>query len=1464
MASGQGENQQLSLKNTAWQSFYVPEDKQLQDVFLMSGENRLRINLARLHTGTSPYTRYDITSLTPNFILDKHENRELVNFNALGTGLYEKFDTLYVTLLNQRGATVSRADINVERVDAEGHRLYDADVRYVGYDSKKKAHAILTQGHPVYFEVLATGYLPTIYKYPGAADPITHIVSEELCNVTIMLESGKVDDSGFALTQQNLYTLKDEKFIVVRSGIDYCYCSEETTDMESYVATDTLYYVEDAGHNYPKLFMNRPTERYAQMGLVYSRPAGGDALQSTLTGIEEASGESHTIPGCSLEVVSPNEFPTFTRNYYFQRHDLVGAVPVNTPYNLVLTSDAFQYKKFPLMINFWFDREQSKKDAGSEVNDNVARDQSEESKNTMKACDYDISVPINFKFSFNPLKVSTTVDFDATHRRVDFKVVGNYNQAAGKKDDDDEAMSAQRKEVQAAAGYGYANWKEGDDSKKFNVGQKSIPLKNKLADEAEDIFNISPALGAGWYGGFRVAMRRNLGDFDHESNFVLTEASGNVGYAFNVCFPDLVEKYIGSGTFGKMLKKVPLLNIGGLFGASAGLNFGIKSFDPSATMTAQNMGIFTNFEVMLKAGVWAQLTIPSNPVLCGSAGVRAGVKGAIRAGVAVPFSFDNVGLGVEFFGMGVIEGFIHLRTFCFQWSGKVGWYPGGSKLLPDDASNPFHEKFPGWLSSSKARTICESYRAPRRVEASTLGETLLTDVAIDANPHFIDENTVVVNHLGQADDYNDDYVATVDLTTHELTNLSGSGGTPAHNHMRSKHGNHEVVVYEEATQPIDAASLNDDNAAQQSADVNNHTRIMSAFRQNDGTWQVVPVFDDGRSNTKPIVTIQDDGKAACVWQNGINECFDPVTPSDSIYPYDLHGTMMLSTYDGTQWSTPRQFYTLSHEYASKQYDLVMRGDTVLIGYLDDYMPHREEMRASLLRYVSVPINGDEMKTVTEQIVPERIFMNRVGHHAVIAMMYEKTDSLKDIFVKTLNMDGTDEGCVGNNVGASFSQPSLLKIVCDRSAEDIDDFAILWTEVNNVVREDDGTLSTADNMKGMINASRVHLSNNALCVTAPITLGGDQNDLIVTDFDGVLDDSRIRVVYSLADPETGGAVVMTNEKEFINSFESDVTYTREALIASNVLPVNVTVRNTGTSAIQSVTATINGEDFDIADSYVAPLRGQTFIVPYPVSDDFDGYMTTHVSVVFDNVFKAKAHSRHRAKSFVRQTKAMPATHITATENVSLRLLDQSIEDGRNTFVVELTDESMRGIATNHAVAVGLYSHPSILEPLSDESVVTVAASDFMEIGGKRKAFATITMSGVTQPIQAYLTTHIVDATKYVGAGLLGSDGESMEAAHVDNVAGSDNAYSVKLYPTDDQTALRRILSDAPIEHRIMVKPLERGVELSGLQLGEHIRLFNADGMLIFNKTADRTTLFVPLPQHHIYLLTGNNEVLKFAF
>ena len=103
----QEEKHYLDISSRNFQSFYVPEGRTLADIFLMSGHpnttatadlRKLRINKKRLHTGVTPYNKYYNLTLSSRFELDKHENRELVNFNWVGTGLYEKFDTLYVKL----------------------------------------------------------------------------------------------------------------------------------------------------------------------------------------------------------------------------------------------------------------------------------------------------------------------------------------------------------------------------------------------------------------------------------------------------------------------------------------------------------------------------------------------------------------------------------------------------------------------------------------------------------------------------------------------------------------------------------------------------------------------------------------------------------------------------------------------------------------------------------------------------------------------------------------------------------------------------------------------------------------------------------------------------------------------------------------------------------------------------------------------------------------------------------------------------------------------------------------------------------------------------------------------------------------------------------------------------------------------------------------------------------------------
>ena len=210
---------QLQLQSKSFQSFYLPDGHDLIDVVLVGDGNKLRINKNRLHPGIDLEDRFIRMRLTSTFNLDRHKDREFINFNWLGTGLFEKYDTLYLSLFDQRGNPVPSATIHIEQVDATGEPTYSKQVRYVGYDRQSGIHKVLTMGKPAYLEILASGYLPIVYKYAGAADDETGFVSEDRCTATITLKKGRYnDDDGIVVSESAFCNLKDEKTIVERNG----------------------------------------------------------------------------------------------------------------------------------------------------------------------------------------------------------------------------------------------------------------------------------------------------------------------------------------------------------------------------------------------------------------------------------------------------------------------------------------------------------------------------------------------------------------------------------------------------------------------------------------------------------------------------------------------------------------------------------------------------------------------------------------------------------------------------------------------------------------------------------------------------------------------------------------------------------------------------------------------------------------------------------------------------------------------------------------------------------------------------------------------------------------------------------------------------------------------------------------------------------------------------------------------
>ena len=1477
------ETKQLQLQSKSYQSFYVPQDHDLLDVVLIGDENRLRINKNRLHPGVDLEDRFTRMRLSPTFNLDRHQDREFINFNWLGTGLFEKYDTLYLSLFDYRGNPIPSATIHVEQVDAQGEPTYSKQVRYVGYDRQSGIHKVLTMGKPAYLEILASGYLPIVYKYAGAADDETGFVSEDRCTATITLKKGRYnDDDGIVVSESAFCNLNDEKTIVVRNGVDHELCTVDEVDLAAKTAVDVVTYYEDCGMDYPKLLDNKSIDRYARIQASFSRPKGATVPDCNLFATNADTKTVTEAKDKEVLVISANKYTSFTRDYYSVRFNLLDVIPVNSTASLQLVAGNMTYEGFPNLHNMKANRKNDQKDAEKEAekmtgatdkdNDDVA--------SGFASSGFDLKLPVQMKFNIKPVALTFSAEADFRKQIVSFKVNIAVGRDTVQRDNETKEMSQARKELKAKEKYENTFF---DQTKKMSqsfIGDK-VKLKDKENDfknwvysQASEVFDMSSShVGQGWFGGGKIELKCNIAD--RPRKFQLTNASGFVGYGLGISTTDL-----GGGTSAAKLTKL-MQKIGkyvgftvcGAFELSAQAELGIKSFDKNIkeNWSADNQGYFFRLGAKCRASATMALSTPSfmNSVVNIQAGLRIGGKIGVQFGLEGPFSGKTPGAGLELSGIAMGQAFYDLRTFIFHASGQAGFAIGAQGLIPDDTHNPFHKDFPYWLEKSKARPVGKVFKAAEVPVVSNFGKVLVDNIAIDANPHFLDGGHVVFNDLRNPDDYNDDQVSLVSLadtaTVAKLPAVSLSApGTSATNHARSKRGDHEIVAYEQMSGTV--GTLDEENPGAFNSEVMKLSRIRASI-YNNGTWEQTMVSDADMpadyADLKPVVTMQDNGHAACIYQHGriaqvpaaakVEEVKE-VKEVEEAEEVDLgnvnfNGHLMLKTFDGTAWSKPTPLFDINDTQHVVQYDLIMRNDTVLVASI---LQKPGEEKPSM-RYASKPLGEDKVSYVDEALSPVNFFMNRVGQNGVIAMLYEKTDSIRDIYVKTLDMDGTSDGRAGADLGVGYCMPSKVKIVCDRQAENLNDFALLWTESNNAATNEDGSSMDTGWTGLKLNASRIHLTN-APQITAPITVGAEVDSIhVLTDFDGFLDDSHISAVYTLASPKTGAGVIVHNDKYFRNSFEYDVSYARESLMGSTTLPVNVEISNTGTSAIQTVHVNINGQDFDVPESYVAPRHVKTFVVQYPIGEDFDGFISSQVTVDYNNVFRARRHPRLRAMSYLTQTQEKPLQRVVF-EIVEARLVSRDIEDGVNTFVVELIDH--RGLHADNGVHVGIYANAAGTDPIADEAEVLVRSTDFVMVGGQRKAWATISVSGIAEPTIAYVNSHVLD---------LNHTDENDDEVEVENIFPDGNAHLVQLFPTSDPGELTRILSNLKEEvHRVSVTQRDGGVMLSGLEPGECVRIYNLDGVSVCRKDATASSLFVPLHQQGVYVLSAGREVFKFQY
>ena len=202
-----------------------------------------------------------------------------------------------------------------------------------------------------------------------------------------------------------------------------------------------------------------------------------------------------------------------------------------------------------------------------------------------------------------------------------------------------------------------------------------------------------------------------------------------------------------------------------------------------------------------------------------------------------------------------------------------------------------------------------------------------------------------------------------------------------------------------------------------------------------------------------------------------------------------------------------------------------------------------------------------------------------------------------------------------------------------------------------------------------------------------------------------------------------------------------------------------------------------------------------------------------------------------------------------------VVNHSIEDGVNTFVVELTDYGK--LRSDMGVRVGVYPHPNGGIALAEGCEVVVPATEFTRLADERRAYATVVVHGITEPIQAYINVRVMEPAPA---------GDNWKL--VPTPITVHNASMVNLYPTDEPSEIRRIdpvkAGNGDNSHRVAIDTQEGGITLRNLVPGERVRIFNADGRAVFYKTTNGTSLFVPMHQTGVYVLSAGEEVFKFQY
>ena len=1445
MSDSTWENQPIT--NQKFQCVFSHYNRYPVKAYLGVTGKKLELDIWKWNPGVGLASSFSNLALKKECNFTTH-NAEFATFNWIGAGLFAKYDTLFLQVRNSKSELVKDAKINIQRIDYDKLPVYDGDVRFIGVDPKTGDYMILTKGYPAYIEVQAKGYLPLLYHYKGAADPVTHVLSKTGISDYVVMTEGDVNANETVFFKKELrFLCKKENYLNVKKKI---WDAEVLAlDLVKQPVTETVYFSPNGATEELKSADGELREKYATLDLHYAVPKNAPLGEAGILELDfKDSNEKGYAPHLYDDVIDANIYTGLAHSFVVSKYDLGDCIPVGETAALTLRNGAMNDRAYPMLCNFSYTQDEIEEKAEQETDTPGELLEEEDPKEGMSEA-MDMKIPLNVTFQFSDdvrLRLATSIDY----------IKGAINwalilEAFSSTDEDDDAMDKAFQRNQVVNGYKFF---KASEKTSFNM----LDGKADNDEELDEIFNQTIESGTGWefsvfasgkvpFTGWKAHAKTNFFDF-------VEELGGSLGYYATYGLSSMgnlfrMKNMDSAATLADLIET--FIHFGFKLDGYVGGEMGITTFDDAYSDNAEGRGLYVELMAYAIAALWLEAGLPTNPMLNFSVGVRGGGKLGMYGKFVSSFG-NNFGLGLKLTARLLAQYYINIDTFLggYHKSGKIfDW--GGSKLYPNDDSNPYHKDFPNWLpQTSYARA--NSYKPLKTNVDIDNGKVVYENVASDANPQYLSENQFVVNHLHDSSVYDDDAVDVVDINSGESLKIT-SDDYLAIRHNLSMSGDKKIIAYQQCDTIVSPESVTDDNVDQRSMQLSKNFNICANILQDDGTWKKTVVHQSKEANVRPVAAIQDDGKAAVVWLEG---SFDnSMAETDSIMRQYMDGYLLYSRFDGEKWSEPEVITRTFAYNIVGDYQAVMRNDTILVAvheqHIDDDIPHNN------VYYYSIPENPDNIVYNSEFIDATNFSLKKVGDYNVVALTHEVDTCRYDVYVKTLNMDGRNSGLAATDVGLQKYSPIGARIVPAANASGVADFALLWMENTDRGRNENGTKEDLEEPKRVLNAARMSFSGDLLAAT-PITVGMEADSLVMLDFDGYLDDDRIKVLYTLTDPDlAGGTVVVENEKYFSNSFNYDLSLDQRTVVDGVYIPLVLSVNNTGTSAIRGVTAHLNNQVIEVDDAFVPPFQTKHFILSYLIEDDFNGYIASRVDVEYENIFKSAFNSRRKVSNLRSTMKKGIPVNVVETE---MNVLSHHIDDeGNNTFVVEVINRSKVKLRKGQSIMIALFDNLR----LNDDNLVTktvkVPASDMRDYGQFQRLVTTITVPSVRNDFHAVLKAAVVPDTV-----------SSVSAMDIYQESVLDNSYQyVSLHEKGIPTYIDGVRADLRADKQMKGKRIaftykENGILVRGLNKGEMVRLYDLSGKEIFVKSAKGTELFVPVDRHAFFVLSADDESIKFLF